>query len=305
MKPKKTTKTVSGAAATALLIGLAAAATATPAQAVGTSTVDGPITRSEIMARAQSWVDEGVPYSQSKWWSDSNGSYRQDCSGFVSMSWHLGSSRVTWTLDDVAIKLGSLDDLQPGDMIDNISTHVVLFAGWTNSSHTTANIYEEAHSGTDARKATYSRSYINANGFMPYRYKNVVDSTPPPAERVMSWYLADSAGASEATRPMFKYGNTPMVPLSGDFDGSGSDKEAAYDPRTSTFYMGDTSILFGNPGDRPVVGRWDGGADLVGVYRPEDSTFYLRHADGSVTSFKYGNGGNWVPVAGDWDGNGT
>ncbi|MYW02283.1 hypothetical protein, partial [Streptomyces sp. SID3343] len=110
---------------------------------------------------------------------------------------------------------------------------------------------------------------------------------------------------SEATRPMFKYGNTPMVPLSGDFDGSGSDEAATYDPRTSTFYMGDTSILFGNPGDRPVVGRWDGGADLVGVYRPQDSTFYLRHADGSVTSFKYGNGGNWVPVAGDWDGNGT
>ncbi len=159
-----------------------------PAQAVGTSAVNGPITRSEIIARAQNWVDQAVPYSQSLWHSDSNGSYRQDCSGFVSMAWHLNSSRVTSTLDDVSTRLNSLDDLQPGDMIDNITTHVVLFTGWTDGSHTTANIMEEPRSGLTARKTTYSRSYLINNGFLPYRYDKTVDSTPlPPKPAPVGW----------------------------------------------------------------------------------------------------------------------
>ncbi|MER8188555.1 hypothetical protein [Kitasatospora sp. NPDC094015] len=159
-----------------------------PAQAVGTSSVNGPISRSEIIARAQNWVDQAVPYSQSLWHSDSNGSYRQDCSGLVSMAWHLNTSRVTSTLDDVSTRLGSLDDLQPGDMIDNITTHVVLFAGWTDSSHTNAVIYQEPKPGRTAEKTTYSRSYLTSNGYLPYRYDNTIDSAPlPPKQAAVGW----------------------------------------------------------------------------------------------------------------------
>ncbi|WP_371503098.1 hypothetical protein OG871_38035 [Kitasatospora sp. NBC_00374] len=159
-----------------------------PAQAVGTSSVNGQIARSEIIARAQNWVDQAVPYSQSLWHSDSNGSYRQDCSGLVSMAWHLGSSRVTSTLDDVSTRLGSLDDLQPGDMIDNITSHVVLFAGWTDGSHNTAVVYEEPKPGLTARKANYSRSYLTSNNYLPYRYDNTIDSAPlPPKQAAVGW----------------------------------------------------------------------------------------------------------------------
>src|SRR5690242_7901315 len=56
-------------------------------------------TREEILARAQVWVDRKVPYSMSRYWSDG---YRQDCSGFISMAWGLGSSQTTWTLPNFA-----------------------------------------------------------------------------------------------------------------------------------------------------------------------------------------------------------
>ncbi|MFJ9609181.1 hypothetical protein ACIRS1_22860 [Kitasatospora sp. NPDC101176] len=188
--PVNRTKLANVAMAGALALGAAVSTVSltTQAHAVGSSSVNGAISRDEIIARAQNWVDQGVPYSQSLWHSDSNGSYRQDCSGFVSMAWHLGSSRVTSTLDDVSTKLGSLDDLKPGDMIDNISTHVVLFAGWTDGSHNTAVIYEEPKPGLTARKTTYSRSYLISGGYMPYRYDNTVDSAPlPPKQNAVGW----------------------------------------------------------------------------------------------------------------------
>ncbi|MFE4592198.1 hypothetical protein ACFRK6_21225, partial [Streptomyces laurentii] len=145
------------------------------------STVGGEITRDEILARAQSWIDQQVPYSQTMYHTDANGTYRQDCSGFVSMAWHLSSSagnnygETTWTLPQFADRLGGLDDLRPGDMIDDEDQHVVLFKAWTDSAHTSAIVLEEARPGTDARQSTVSRSYLLDNGFHPYRYKKVVD----------------------------------------------------------------------------------------------------------------------------------
>ena len=66
-------------------------------------------------------------------------------------------------------------------------------------------------------------------------------------------------------------------------------------------------IQFGNPGDKPIVGNWpdwfdgDDAADEVGVYRPSNSTFYLRHDDGYVTSIPFGAAGD-VPVTGNFFG---
>ncbi|MEU6238290.1 transglycosylase family protein [Kitasatospora sp. NPDC047058] len=134
---------------------------------------------------------------------------------------------------------------------------------------------------------------------------------PKPAAKELTWYLSDDAASGVSTRPVFGFGNTPMVPLAGDFDGDGTDTQAAYDPTTSTFYLANTgsaaqsTLVFGVPGNRPVLGRWDGGTSQPGVYMPGTATFHLRHADGGVTAFAFGNGGDWRPVAGDWDGDGS
>ncbi|WP_233289424.1 FG-GAP-like repeat-containing protein, partial [Kitasatospora sp. MBT63] len=146
------------------------------------------ISRSTVMARAESWIAEGVPYSQEQYWTDSNGTYRQDCSGFISMAWDLPSGasnnygETTQTLPGFATQLGGYDELQPGDMLDNISEHVVLFKGWTDSGHTTADILEEPHTGATAREddSYYTRGYLAANGYKPYRYNNISDSGTAP-----------------------------------------------------------------------------------------------------------------------------
>src|SRR5690348_11217979 len=91
-----------------LLTAVAAAGLTTFAapQASAASSVDGPITRSEVIARAQYWVDHRVPYSQSAYYPDPQGrTYRTDCSGYVSMAWHLGSSLVTSTLPNVSTQI--------------------------------------------------------------------------------------------------------------------------------------------------------------------------------------------------------
>jgi hypothetical protein len=64
----------------------------------------------------------------------------------------------------------------------------------------------------------------------------------------------------------------------------------------------DYSFLFGNPGDKPVVGDWDGsGTDEIGLHRETTGLFYWRNtltsgiADGSIL---FGNPGDRF-VAGD------
>ncbi|MFE2910858.1 hypothetical protein ACFXI0_10360 [Kitasatospora indigofera] len=180
------------------------------AHAVGISTVGGQITRSEVLARAQSWVDEGVWYSQQGTYSDSNGSYRPDCSGYVSMSWHLGQSRTTWTLPGVSAQLGSFDDLKPGDALDRYNpataqydTHVILFAGWVDGAHTSANIYTESQPGTQASRKTYSRSYLNSQNYVGFRYNNIVDASP----------TSYPDPASLPTGTLVKASNDPTVKL--------------------------------------------------------------------------------------------
>src|SRR4051812_39625328 len=60
-----------------------------PGAARAASTVGGPITRAETIARASPWVRDHVMYSQSSATADLKDGYRRDCSGFVSMAWHV------------------------------------------------------------------------------------------------------------------------------------------------------------------------------------------------------------------------
>jgi hypothetical protein len=114
----------------------------------------------------------------------------------------------------------------------------------------------------------------------------------------------------------FFFGNPGDMPLAGDFDGDGFDTVSIYRPSEQRFYIinelgendgglgaADYDFLFGNPGDQPVVGDWDGdGIDEIGLYRASTGFFYYRNtlttgiADGE---FYFGNPGDRF-VAGDW-----
>ena len=137
----------------------------------------GSISRAQILQRAQSWVAEQVPYSQVAWWSDADGIYRQDCSGYVSMAWALDQDIDFWTgnLNTVSHVIDP-GQLLPGDILLSTS-HTVLFAGWANPTHTMFDYYEESHTGTNARFVVDAplTEFLVA-GFTPFRYDGTVDS---------------------------------------------------------------------------------------------------------------------------------
>ena len=119
----------------------------------------------------------------------------------------------------------------------------------------------------------------------------------------------------------FFFGNPGDLPLAGDFDGDGCDTLSIYRPSEARFYVinelgvnggglgtADFSFEFGNPGDLPVFGDWDGnGTETPGLRRPTDGFVYIRNDNGSGfadTSFFYGDPGD-LPVAGDWNNDGA
>jgi hypothetical protein len=147
------------------------------------------ITRDEVIGRAVSWVLQQVPYSQTSWWSDSNGTYRQDCSGYVSMAWNLNQRTNYWTgnLASVSHRIAT-SALKPGDILLLPRSHVVIFAGWGDSARTRFHLYEEYSRGKPARYVTNaSLSYYLNRGYGAYRYDRIADvarGRPGPQSRV-------------------------------------------------------------------------------------------------------------------------
>jgi hypothetical protein len=152
------------------------------------------------------------------------------------------------------------------------------------------------------------------------------------------WLLrtSNTAGNSNFT---FTFGGQPGdQPVAGDWNGDGRTDLGVF--RDGTFLRGviTTStdcprcftvttvepldqLPFGQAGDRPIAGDWNGdGIDDIGVYRSSTSTFILRVPQKSIvfpchgcppetlTTFttvtnQFGSVGD-LPVTGDWDGDG-
>ncbi|MFF8290366.1 peptidoglycan-binding protein [Streptomyces sp. NPDC016309] len=132
-------------------------------------------TRTEIINRAKRWVAAKVPYSMEKYWTDG---YRQDCSGFVSMAWNLAGNEWTGSLDRFGVRLDH-SELQPGDILlfhnpadPNRGSHVTLFGGWTDYTHTSYTAYEQTRPHA-RRLATPMAYWTNAGRYVAYRYKGL------------------------------------------------------------------------------------------------------------------------------------
>jgi hypothetical protein len=119
----------------------------------------------------------------------------------------------------------------------------------------------------------------------------------------------------------FFFGNPGDVPIAGDFNGDGKDTVSIYRPSNQTFYIinklganngglgaAETSYIFGNPGDKPFVGDFDGdGIETVGLHRESTGLVYYRnsHTQGIADNqFIFGNPGDRF-VAGDWTNDGV
>ncbi|MFE9254753.1 peptidoglycan-binding protein [Streptomyces sp. NPDC006879] len=137
------------------------------------------IDRATIINRAKLWLNAKVPYSMTSYWPDG---YRQDCSGYVSMAWNLGSNEWTGSLDRFATRI-TKEQLQPGDMLlfhnpadPNKGSHVTLFGGWTDHTRTYYVAYEQTKPHT-RKLATPYGYWTNATKYLPYRFNGVVAGT--------------------------------------------------------------------------------------------------------------------------------
>ena len=118
----------------------------------------------------------------------------------------------------------------------------------------------------------------------------------------------------------FFFGNPGDIPIAGDFNGDGCDTVSLYRPGTSEVFIinalgseeeglgsADFSFVFGNPGDAPFVGDFDGdGIDTVALHRASTGFVYYRNSlttGNAENSFYWGNPGDIV-FAGDWNRNG-
>jgi hypothetical protein len=119
----------------------------------------------------------------------------------------------------------------------------------------------------------------------------------------------------------FFFGNPGDIPLAGDFNGDGCDTVSIYRPSEAQIFVIDRlgsddgglgaaerSYFFGDVGDRPFVGDFDGdGIDTIGLHRTTTGLVYMRnsHTQGNADiQFIFGDPGDRI-VAGDWQGTGT
>ncbi|WP_367322838.1 peptidoglycan-binding protein [Streptomyces sp. HUAS ZL42] len=142
---------------------------------VGTPTT----TRAEIINRARAWVEAKVPYGMRAYWPDG---YRQDCSGFVSMAWNLPGNEWTGTLVQYGERI-TKEMLQPGDILlfhnpanPREGSHVVIFGGWTDYTHTYYIAYEETPPHA-RRQATPYAYWSHSDSYVAYRYKGLAADT--------------------------------------------------------------------------------------------------------------------------------
>ncbi|MET8754725.1 hypothetical protein ABZW32_32220 [Streptomyces sp. NPDC004667] len=74
-----------------------------------------------------------------------------------------------------------------------------------------------------------------------------------------TFYERDGSGGTLGSA---KFGNPGWTPLTGDFNGDGTDTIGAYDPVGQKFYLTNynstvaAGFVYGNPGDIPITGAW-------------------------------------------------
>ncbi|MCX4847820.1 peptidoglycan-binding protein [Streptomyces sp. NBC_00893] len=131
--------------------------------------------RADIINRAKKWVSAQVPYSMTKYWADG---YRQDCSGFVSMAWNLSGNEWTGSLSAFGTRIAR-EELQPGDILlfhnpadPSKGSHVTIFGGWTDYTHTHYTAYEQTKPHT-RKKTTPMAYWTNSGNYVAYRYKGL------------------------------------------------------------------------------------------------------------------------------------
>jgi len=142
------------------------------------------------------------------------------------------------------------------------------------------------------------------------------DETPGLYRQSDGYVYLRNANSQGTADIRFSFGDPGDIPIAGDFDGDGCDSLGTYRPSEGKIYLSnqlgagggglgsaDQSYFFGNPGDKPFTGDFDGdGADEVGLHRESTGLVYFRftHSQGVAdASFVYGDPGDRI-FAAEW-----
>ncbi|USX53865.1 tachylectin-related carbohydrate-binding protein [Lentzea sp. HUAS12] len=201
MMRRLTTIIVTAAVVTAGLLGGGGTAVAEPDVGVQATCLDNGNdlvpSRSEVLRRARSWLarvdtsadpinyyGDFVPYSQSSCHNNSYGSYRQDCSGYLSMVWGMGGRGNAWDTGNLrpahsggrTVSI-TQSQLAPGDALllhiadsDPNNDHAALFVAWVSGG---ALVYEQTGAVDRTRAAVWSQSKVNS--YSPIRYAKLAN----------------------------------------------------------------------------------------------------------------------------------
>jgi hypothetical protein len=294
-----------------------------------TSPVGGPITRAEIIGRAQYWFDRGDTwYSQDQADAISDGvggSYRPDCSGFVSMAWRLPKKTDGWDLNTgdfnttpnptapgyLGVQSVALNDLKPGDAILKTSvTHMELFDKWVNASDRTQGMwtFAERDFGRKTEHSILSWKYVT-NNFRGLRYNGVV--LPAPLEQAPTIRADFNGDGLDDVAGLYDYpgGRTVLFtwtatggggfawPVNRWDSGTGGWEQVRSKPIAGDFNgdgLSDVGVFYDYPGGRTVLFTWS--ASGGGAF------------SGPINRWDSGTGG-WEqvrskPIAGDFNGDG-
>jgi hypothetical protein len=96
-----------------------------------------------------------------------------DCSGFVSRCWRLPRSYSTRELPSLCKPI-EWKDLKPADILNTHNAHVLLFAGWTDSSKKKLTAYETGSPPTwKVLKHDIEVEWLKSIGYRAYSYNGM------------------------------------------------------------------------------------------------------------------------------------
>lgn len=99
-----------------------------------------------------------------------------DCSGFVSRCWRLDRPHSTRMLPEICEELPSFDDLRPGDALNIVNDHCLLFSHFGDRERTFLVCYEAG--SPPSWKVLRNRinvAYLKESGYVPLRYRGMRD----------------------------------------------------------------------------------------------------------------------------------
>ncbi|WP_018347958.1 hypothetical protein [Longispora albida] len=207
-------RTTLAAAVTAAAILSALVGATSPAQAE--STVGGKITRTEVIQRAESWVGKGYVYdgddNPPEYTADGDDFYKDpqdrlylgDCSGYVSMALHLGTTLTSYGFRDNNTLFTTIDrsQLLPGDVLAT-GGHVNLFAGYEADG---VHFAYYSFGSTNAIKTKHTGAYFDGDlivdagdrrHYTARRYKNIDESAPVSVNTDLNFIQTSGTGSGK------------------------------------------------------------------------------------------------------------